>query len=52
MLELAAVGEVVLLGEAAAVVRRLAGVVRQAEPADKAEIYRKLGPAPTYDSGK
>ncbi|WP_198351808.1 hypothetical protein [Streptomyces typhae] len=30
----------------------LAAVVRQAEAADKAEIYRQLGLALTYDSGK
>ncbi|MFC7266081.1 hypothetical protein [Streptomyces lutosisoli] len=30
----------------------LAAVVRQAEPRDKAEIYRQLGLALTYDSGK
>lgn len=30
----------------------LAAAVRQAEAADKAEIYRQLGLALTYDSGK
>lgn len=30
----------------------LAAVVRQAEAADKAEIYRRPGLALTYDSGK
>ena len=33
-------------------IKDLAAVVRQAEPEDKAEIYRQLGVRLTYDSGK
>ncbi|MET8177728.1 zinc ribbon domain-containing protein [Streptomyces sp. NPDC005336] len=33
-------------------IQDLAAVVRQAEPEDKAEIYRQLGVRLTYDSGK
>ncbi|MDX3229716.1 hypothetical protein [Streptomyces sp. ME19-01-6] len=33
-------------------IKDLAAVVRQAEPQDKAEIYRQLGVRLTYDSGK
>ncbi len=33
-------------------IKDLAAVVRQAEPEEKAEIYRQLGLRLTYDSGK